>query len=280
MPRDLIVALDGSPADEFRIAAVDGLSALFGARITALVLNFLPDPIVPILPLEAAGIDADLQFTLHEQARQAGDLLERAIAGRLASLPTPIETRRFDLSRAAAVDTIVSQARTSDVFVTVRPGLADNENEWRMVEGVLLGSGRHLFLGTGKAPPQQGFDHALVAWNGSREAARAMAEAMPYLHKSRTVTIAVKADDSAAPEVVSGAQAVRHLSHHGVEAVLLQLGESAGSVSSQLIETARELRADLMVAGGYSHSRLVERLFGGVTRDLLHDAPVSLVVAH
>ncbi|MDB5395463.1 MAG: universal stress protein UspA, partial [Rhodospirillales bacterium] len=277
MLRDLIVALDGSPEDDPCIATVEDLSVLFGAHVTALFLNYLPDPIVPA---DAPDLALDLQLKVTEQAREAGDILEATIARKLASLPTAVDIRRFDILRAAKEDTIVSEARTADVFVSLRPGLGRHDDDRKIVEGVLFGSGRHLFLSTGKTTVEHRFAHALVAWNGSREAARAMAEAIPYLLKSRAVTVAIKADDPAAPEVISAENAVTHLRRHGVEAALLRLGKGSGSVSVRLIETAGELQADLIVAGGYSHWRLAERLLGGVTHDLLRHAHVSLVIAH
>jgi nucleotide-binding universal stress UspA family protein len=126
-----------------------------------------------------------------------------------------------------------------------------------------------------------GIRHVVVAWNGSRESARAVAEALPYLQQAERVTVIVVIEGRDIEyEAVLGTEAVAHLSHHGIDARLLHVKNERGDVGDTLLDEAQRLQADLVVLGGYSHSRLRERLLGGVTYRLLHQAPLPLLMAH
>jgi hypothetical protein len=99
-----------------------------------------------------------------------------------------LQMHRFDDFSDAISDIAVREARAADTFVALRPNDAPEEPE-RLIEGALFGSGRNVFLVPGRKPTPVRFDHILIAWNGSRESTRALAEAMPYLHQTHKVTV-------------------------------------------------------------------------------------------
>jgi nucleotide-binding universal stress UspA family protein len=107
------------------------------------------------------------------------------------------------------------------------------------------------------------------------------AEAMPYLRQAKTIMVVV-ADEERPTETQAliGKDAIHHLHHHGIEARLRRVLDRQHDVGLALIKEAERLGADLMVTGGYGHSRLREMLLGGVTHELLHQAPVPLIIAH
>lgn len=276
MIRDVMVHLDGTAADEARLAAVDRIAELFQSRVIGLFVNVLP----LLAPEAEDGIGATQSVKLVQLAREAGDAMESKLTQRLARLQKPVELRRFDGVTGAVADIAAHEARTADTFVALRPNGAAREAE-HLVEGVLFGSGRHIFLVPNRKSARPGFDHILLAWNGSRESARATAEALPYLHQAQEVTVVVIDDEPLVEQrATEGARAVDHLKQHGINAVLHHARARKGDVGATLMALAKQRKANLIVMGGYGHSRLREWLLGGTTYELLHEAHVPLLVAH
>jgi nucleotide-binding universal stress UspA family protein len=168
MIKDAMAWLDGGISDEVRLAAVADIAQQLESRvIIGLFLNPLPLPAVVDADVVGAAAPADLL----ERAREVGDRTERLLAQRLSLLERPVEIRRFDVLAGEIANVAARRARSADTFVEIRPnGAMDPE---QLVEGVLFGSGRNIYLAPETERPKIGFDHILVVWNGSREAAGA-----------------------------------------------------------------------------------------------------------
>jgi nucleotide-binding universal stress UspA family protein len=275
MIKDVMLRLDGTAGDEVRLAAGNDIAELFDSQVIGLFLNILP-----VVIAADDGIGAARAAELLQAAREAGDKVEARLRERLNRLQKPVELRRFDILSDAAENVVAREARAADTFVALRPNGAPQEPE-HLVESVLFGSGRHLFLVPNRRPTKTAFNRIMLAWNGSRESARALAEALPYLHNAAEAAVVVVDDEPPLEaRAILGSDAVMHLKHHAVNADLNRVRMRDNDVGMTLIAEARRLKADLIVMGAYGHSRVREWLLGGATYTLLHKAPIPLLIAH
>jgi nucleotide-binding universal stress UspA family protein len=277
MIKDVMVRLDGTPADDVRLAAVGQIAEIFDSHITGLLFNALP----PLVPDGSNGAGANEGTRLLDAARQAGDVIETTLFQRLAELPHPANLRRFDVvDHNDASDSALQVARAADTFVALRPNGRVSEPEG-LVENLLFGAGRHLFLVPDDLKLIAPLENVVVAWNGSRESARALAESLPYLHQARKVGIVVvEGRHPTEAEALMGNDAVNHLRHHGINAIKYRAVGQEDEIADALIEECRKLDANLLVMGSYGHSRLHELLPGSTTDRMLRQSPFPLLVAH
>jgi len=267
-----MVRLEGTASDELRLSAANDIAEEFGSRIIGLYINELP----LLIPEEGGSIASGELF---ERAREAGDEVEERLERRLADLKKPAELHRHDTLSDGAADIASREARAADVFVALRPNGVPRESE-NLVESVLFGSGRHVLLVPEGKRGKLSLANVVVAWNGSRESARALAEALPYLHRAKTTTLLVVTDEEREGDAVLGTEAIEHLEHHGIEANLAHVPLGNDDIGRRLIAEAQARGANLLVMGGYGHSRFREWMLGGATYRLLHESTVPLLLAH
>ncbi len=269
MIKDIVVHLTGSQEDEVRLAYAEAIGARFDAHLTGLYTHILPEVIggdgVALIAIEP----------LIEQSNSQADATLERLEQRLDRLTMPHEARRLDVLPGTAGDALAVEARTADLFVATRP-YGDPADAMNMEVSVLFGSGRACLFVPPKAPATPVFGTVVVAWNGSREAARAVAEAMPFLKLAGQVIVVMVGEGEAAK---SGGDIARHLSRHGISAVIGTASAGAEGASEALLAEVHRVGAGLLVMGGYGHSRLREWILGGTTRHILAKADVPVLMA-
>ena len=278
MIKDVMVRLDGTSGDDVRLTAASQIAEIFEGHITGLFFNVLPPP--PITDgLNVAN--ASQATKLLATAKQAGDAIEATVFERLTRLQQPTNLRRFDVAGDDDIsDTALPLARAADAFVALRPNDRSEEPEG-LIENLLFGTGRHLFLVPSDRKAMTQLDNIVVAWNGSRESARALAESLPYLHLARKVgVLVVEGENPTEADALKGNDAVLHLRHHGINAVKYRAIGEEDEIADVLIAECRRLDANLLVMGSYGHSRLHELLPGSTTDRVLRRSPFPLLMAH
>jgi nucleotide-binding universal stress UspA family protein/citrate lyase gamma subunit len=278
MIKDVMVRLDGTSGDDVRLTAASQIAEIFEGHITGLFFNVLPPP--PITD-GVNSATASQATKLVDTAKQAGDAIETTVFERLTRLQQPTNLRRFDVVGDGDIsDTALPLARAADAFVALRPNGRSDEPEG-LIENLLFGTGRHLFLVPSDWKAITPLDNIVVAWNGSRESARALAESLPYLHLARKVgVLVVEGENPTEADALKGNDAVLHLRHHGINAVKYRAIGEEDEIADVLIAECRRLDANLLVMGSYGHSRLHELLPGSTTDRVLRRSPFPLLMAH
>ncbi|WP_194164589.1 universal stress protein [Microvirga thermotolerans] len=281
MIKDVLVHLDGGADDELRLAHAEAIASVSGARVRGLFTNLLPDLAV-MTPMDGGAAAAEVIASLDEEARRNGDRTQQRLAERFARLSVPNEVRRLDGTPGQLMNQAVSEARRSDLFVAQRPYDGDGSAPWDdLFESVLFGSGRGIYVVPPGRRPSDAIRRILVAWRDTRETARAIAEAAPLIARAaRTCVLAVDPEETASGKPALDLDVARHLERYGTE-VEVNLARSDGrAVSEVILDQARRMSADLIVMGGYGHSRAREWILGGTSRDMLERSDLPLLMAH
>jgi nucleotide-binding universal stress UspA family protein len=148
-----------------------------------------------------------------------------------------------------------------------------------LIEALLINSGRPLIV----VPEGREIFNSrrvVVAWDGSAKAARAVGDAMPFLRAAEAVEVVTVTGEKQLPDALEGADIARHLARHGVSVTVQSTPARDGDAAQALRDAAELFSADMLVMGGYVHSRLREMLFGGVTQSLLKASPVPLFMSY
>ncbi|MET0367663.1 MAG: universal stress protein [Methylobacterium sp.] len=264
---NIMVAVDlGEPAhDRVRLAA--RLADDFHARLIGVAAEMPDYSWAPAGPTPggvygAPSIREEVLKDLtraHARFRDAAGACDRIEWRSTLDFPLP-----FLIAQAAAADLVVVGGRGGGASaLAVDPGDA------------LMSLGRPVLV----VPP--GIDHVgaqriVVGWKDTREARRAVSDALPFLKRAAEVII-VSVEDTAGGD---GQDTLRLLQAHSVHAIRVRRDAQGASVARALVEAAAEHGADLIVTGGYGHGRLREWTFGGVSRDLLAGAPICCLMSH
>ena len=274
MIKAILVLADETPRFETTLASAVELCRKFGAHVDA--IHFRPDPLT-LLPVSDDGVPLDLLEEIRKSAAAAANEREsatRAIFERL-SKATAVPAS-WQVSTGEEIDVASAAARLRDLTVFGRPD-ESTAPEWRrIVHAVLFGSGRPVLL-LPRTPPSSFGDHVAVAWNGSKESSRAVAESLPFLQQAKQVTVL---SAGALDPYASAAGLVAYLERHDIRAVAREFESGHESIGKALLEQARQANADLMVMGGYSHSRLREVILGGATREIVDESDLPVLMAH
>ncbi len=190
------------------------------------------------------------------------------------------ETRNIEAASAAAPETFARIARRFDLSIVPQPRPESSGSDQMMVEAALFGSGRPVLV----VPYiQQGglkLDRVLVCWDGSRTAARATADALPLLAKAGTTEIVTVTDGAADSDEVPGIDFAKHLARHDIKVELKRIVRGDIDIADAILSHAADTSADLIVMGGYGHSRLREFVLGGATRGLLKSMTAPTFMSH
>ncbi|PWC44801.1 universal stress protein [Azospirillum sp. TSO22-1] len=285
--KSILVPVAGSESDPVALSAAIAVARLFDAHVDSLFVKLDPRDAVPMLGegmsgamvdeiMRAAENESDSHLTAarrHFEAvlhREQVDLREgpSAVGGVSA---------RWREVVGRAEEVVALEGRFADLLVFAHTEIDRDAQAYATLETALLSAARPLLLA-----PQAGLGRIgksiALAWNGSAESARAVAGAMPFLRRADTVYVLTA--ETSSTQAATGRRIAEYLAWHDVNCQLTIVKPGSEPVGHMLTSKTAELGADLLVMGGYGHSRMRELILGGVTRYVLGHAGLPVLMAH
>ncbi|MBY8604721.1 universal stress protein [Burkholderia arboris] len=276
--KSMVVHLDTSARAHSRLEFALSLARRFGAHLTGLFAVYTPEP----HSFYVMAGSADYFRAHREQRDERLAALERLFHAETARAKVPATWIRADERANVAVP---RAARLADLVIAGQSDPNDPETyiDDQFPENLVLSAGRPVLFWpyTGEFPSIG--ERVFVAWDGSREAARAAHDALPFLeHAKRTTVVAVVDGDSeAATTRIPAADAALMLARHAHDVNVLDIDTGTGSsVGDTLLSRAYETGSDLLVMGAYGHPRWRELIMGGATRTVLASMTLPVLMSH
>ena len=234
-------------------------------------------------PAVVGGVDLAANFIRAQQAeaQKRAEAVATAFDEATRRAGVSAETRRIETDVGDVPTRFAHIARRFDLSVIGQfEGDRDHQTTNIVLEAALFESGRPVLIVPFIQKERLKLDHVIMCWDGSRAAARAVADAMPFLTRAGTTSIVVADTQSAKSADVAGADIAIHLARHGINATIERIPVSKIDVSNSILSYAADTSADLIVMGGYGHSRLRELILGGTTRGMLASMTKPTLMSH
>lgn len=271
--KDLIVHVDSSENCAERLALAVLLARRFGAHLSGLHVA----PSLAISPFIADQFPDDLLEAAHVRIAQQRDNAKASFAA--ASAELGVDAAWLE-ARGDTAEAVMAFVRHADLAILgqTSPDAGGEAAALKLPEHIVIGSGRPVLIVPYVGRFATVGERVLVAWNGSAQAARAVNDALPLLKTAKRVMVLTA--NPAHGRRVEGADIARHLARHGIAAEISSIVAAGSDVGDLLLSRATDEAADLIVMGGYGHSRMRELVLGGVSRALFAHMTVPVLMAH
>jgi nucleotide-binding universal stress UspA family protein len=276
--KDLLVHVDDTRSCAGRLQAAVDLAVAHEAHLTGVYIIADPSPAAFV----SGYVPPDVLEMLQQRARERAE----AALARFAEVATrnqiSFETRIDRVLYTAVADALATNARYADLAIVGQADPDDGEMPSYLPEEVTLASGRPSLVIPYIGPPPTLGQRVTVAWNASREAARAANDALPILKRAQAVDV-VTVNPNDAPSghgEEPGADIALHLARHAIKVEVERIETRELDVANTILSHVADRGSDLLVMGAYGHSRLRELVLGGVTRTILRDMTVPVLMAH
>lgn len=278
MPFKTILTVTGTHRGDNDIKLATSLCEEVGAHLSVLAVALAAPP--PIGDYAAPISDAWM-----EERRADLEQLEKrtaAVSHLLASSAISADVTNAYAEIGWADEIIGRRARYADLTLIGPELVSDGTLKDKTIEGALFSSGKPMLLVPEGSRPTLQPRKVMIAWDSRIEASRAVREAIHMLTAADDVRLVLvdPVEGESHQGAEPGADVATYLARHGAKVMVERLPSSGQSVAEVLKRHAADMSADLVVMGAYGHSRLRERLFGGVTKSILNDLSMPVFMAH
>jgi nucleotide-binding universal stress UspA family protein len=282
--RKLLLPLTGTAAGEAALTTALTVARMWDAHLTALHVRVDSRDVAPLAGegLSGAMIEEMMSATEKESTDRSNAvraMFDRFVAAHGVTVAEPLSrgaTANFASITGREEDLVAQLARLADLTVVPHPEAGDDVSSSDALHAVLFDSGRPVLIAPQKAGPAIG-TRICVAWNGTAESAAAVHAAIPWMQRAEAVR--VLSADEYQRRGPGAADLLGYLALHGIRPEVAQFRPMDRDVGRGMLAAAREFGADLLAMGAYSHSRLRQLILGGVTRHVLENAALPVMMA-
>lgn len=277
--RDIVVLVDSADKSAKALDQAVRLAQRHDAHLIGLHVRPLPQ--LPNYVVTQLGPDVlDIQRRWNDEAAAAAKAL---FARKTVGMEARCEWRDVD---GPLLEQVPLHARYADLVVTTQyePGSESQDGQAEVVDQLVLGSGRPVLVVPYAGTFEEVGRRVMVAWNATREATRAVADAMPFLKAAdRVEVVSVNGGSGSGRDGhgdIPSADICLHLARHGVKAEAEHIMAVDLDVGDALLSRCADEAIDLLVMGAYGRSRLREMILGGATRNILRQMTVPVLMSH
>ncbi|MCC8364670.1 universal stress protein [Lysobacter sp. A6] len=279
MIRDLLVPITRATTDDAVVAFAEKLAIAYSAKLIVSIPAAVPAVMAAPWGFAPGAVLVEVLEGVEQEAMRHAERLRAHLAKSEASVDVRVDrTRIFDPAEA-----LTMQARYADLAVLARPTGDDAAITHAFFDAFLFGSGRPLLTVPVDKPAarESRFQKIMLAWKPTRESARAIHDAIALFEPTDVEVLIVD------PEIGDlwhgdepGADIGAHLAEHGLRVNVSRRPAGSMSVATTVLLHAAENDVDLIVAGGYGHTRMREWVLGGATRELLEGMDKPVLFSH
>jgi nucleotide-binding universal stress UspA family protein len=274
--KDIVVNLSAGKSGKIVGDYAISIASRLEAHITGIAIAFVPD----IQRAGMAFLSVEKIEALQRDNEAATETIVEWFAAATASAGVSAEKQVLRANMSYAADHFGRIARRFDLAIVGQVEPDGSPVQAMVCESTLFESGRPMIIVPYVQMAPLKLDRIMVCWDGSRPAARAIADAMPLLKRAKNVEVVSVTSERGKQDEIEGADMGHHLARHGLKVDVTRIMRGELDVEDVLLSHAADSGADFMVMGGYGHSRLREFVLGGVTRSILRTMTVPTLMSH
>jgi nucleotide-binding universal stress UspA family protein len=239
---------------------------------------FAYEPVVPGTVFD--GVAASIIATYRAESEKAGQAAVAKFDEMVKRAGVSADSHLLEAGPTGAGELFAEVARHFDLAVVGQADPEQDSPEELLPEAALFGSGRPVLVVPYIQKAAMKLDRVMACWDGSRAAARSIADAAPFLSRAKAIDVVTVSKEEGQRNVLPGFDIAHHLARHKLRVNLKRIVASDIDVASVLLSHAADTGADMIVMGGYGHTRLREFVLGGATRGIMESMTVPVLMSH
>jgi nucleotide-binding universal stress UspA family protein len=275
MIKDIVLNLPSGTARDVASEFSISVAKLFEAHLSAVAFAYDP----PAVAMGYDGVTPTLIDTWRAEYRAEAERAQAAFDERVRKEGIIADSRVLFDDVASCARTFSEIARNYDLSIVGQAEPDDDIPETLMIEAALFESGRPVMIVPYIQKTGLTLDRAMICWDNSRNAARAVNDAMPFLKRAAHIDI-VTIERKEQLEELRGAQIAEHLARHKLKVDVKAIVAPDSDAANVILSQAADSGTDLIVMGGYGHTRFREFVLGGATRGILEAMTVPVLMSH